>query len=219
MSAFANRGEAGRMLGERLRSMELSWPVVLGIPRGGIPIAVAAAEELPGAEAGVIVARKLGAPGQDELAIGAVASDGSYYLDSRLAHEVGASEQHINDVLEREREEAARRESQFDGSRISSLSGRTVVIVDDGVATGATAIAAIRSAKAAGAGHVVFAVPVGPPDTIKALRKEADTVIALREPSMFWAVGQFYQEFESVGDSDAVRMLEAFRRSARPTVD
>lgn len=219
MSIFANREDAGKLLGERLRTLELRRPIVLGIPRGGIPIAVAVGREIPEAQVGVVVARKLGAPSQPELAIGAVSANGAYFVDEPLARSVGANANYVNDELRRKQAEARRREEQFDGQRRPSLKERDVIIVDDGVATGATAIAAIRAVKAAGASFVCFAVPVGPPSTVRQLMLEADRIICLRQPEYFQAVGQFYQEFPEVPDDEAIRMLESVRAPACTVVD
>jgi putative phosphoribosyl transferase len=207
MSIFANREDAGKRLGEHLRSLELQRPVLLAIPRGGIPVAVAAAPVLKDAEIGVVVARKLGAPGRPELGIGAVTASGSYYLDQELARAVGATGAYVRDELQRQQAEALRRESKFDGHRRPPVKGRDAVIVDDGVATGATAIAALRAIRAAGARRVVFAVPVGPADTIQRLRFEADEVICLYMPEFFAAVGYYYEDFRPVDSDEAVRML------------
>lgn len=219
MSIFANREDAGKLLGEHLQTLELRRPVVLGIPRGGVPIAVAVGREIPEAEVDVVVARKLGAPGQPELAIGAVTANGEYFVDEPLARSTGASADYVHDELRRQQAEAQRREEQFDGRRRPDLAGKDVIIVDDGVATGATAIAAIRAIKAAGAGYVCFAVPVGPPTTIRQLTLEADEIICLFQPEDFGAVGQFYREFRDVPDDEAIRLLESVRASARTAVD
>jgi putative phosphoribosyl transferase len=219
MVMFQNRHEAGRQLGERLATLELEQPIVLAIPRGGIPVAVEAGKALEGAPVGVVVARKLGAPGHEELAIGAVTSNGSYYLDSLLARTVGASERYIEYVLHEQQAEAKRREVRFNGHRTPPVSGRNVIVVDDGIATGATAIAAIRAIKSAGAKFVCFAVPVGPADTVRALRSEADEVIALSEPADFWAVGMYYRDFRQVDDEECVRLLDSASAAAHPTPD
>ncbi len=209
MTYFTNREHAARELSERLERLNLSNPVILGIPRGGIPIAVTVARHLPHAEVGVIVARKLGAPGNPELAIGAVSANGAYVLDEPLARGVGASEQYIENEIRSQQAEARRREEQFDGNRRPALRGRNVIVVDDGVATGATAIAAIRAAKTAGARYVCFAVPVGPSHTIRELRSEADDVVCLHQPEQFWAVGQFYRHFDAVEDDEARRLFDS----------
>ena len=204
---FRNREEAGEQLAEALARERLEPPVVvLGIPRGGVPVAAKVAEVL-GAPLGVIVARKLGAPFQPELAIGAVAADGTLYLDRDIAEIAGADDAYIAKERIRQTREAREREARFNGARIGDVRGKTVVVVDDGIATGATAIAALRSLKARGAGRVVLAVPVGPPDTIRRLRQEADEVICLCEDPSFFAVGQFYEEFGQVDDDEVAALL------------
>ena len=206
---FRNRVEAGKRLAEALKRFEVERPVVLGIPRGGVPVAAEVARAI-GGDLGVIVARKLGAPGNPELAIGATTAEGAYYLDAQTAAMVGASDAYIAGERERQAREAARREALFDSHRRPPMKDRTVIVVDDGVATGSTAIASVRSVKAAGASRVVLAVPVGPPGTIEALKREADDVVCLHVDPQFWAVGQFYDEFEAVEDGEVIRILRSF---------
>jgi len=201
--------EAGKLLAEALKRFEVERPVVLGIPRGGVPVAAEVARAI-GGDLAVIVARKLGAPGNPELAIGATTAEGAYYLDAQTAAMVGASDAYIAGERERQAREAARREALFDSHRRPPMKDRTVIVVDDGVATGSTAIASVRSVKAAGASRVVLAVPVGPPGTIEALKREADEVVCLHVDPQFWAVGQFYDEFEAVEDGEVIRILRSF---------
>lgn len=211
MTLFTDRRDAGRRLGAELAARNFREPIVLGIPRGGVPVAaeVAAALDAP---LGVITARKLRAPYQPELAIGAVTADGVRWVNERLVREVAAG----GDYLERETayqaEEAARRERAFDGSRRPPVQGRTVILVDDGIATGATVLAAARSLRAAKAGHVVVAVPVGPPETIAALQSEADEVVCLSVEPDLLAIGQFYIDFTQVEDAEVIRQLDEFRK-------
>jgi predicted phosphoribosyltransferase/alpha-beta hydrolase superfamily lysophospholipase len=200
--------DAGRQLAEAIKELQPEHPVVLGIPRGGVPVAAEVARAI-GGELAVIVARKLGAPGNPELAIGATTAEGAYYLNSETAAMVGATDAYIAAERERQEREAARRESMFDSHRRPPLRDRTVVLVDDGVATGATAIASVRAAKAAGAARVVIAVPVGPPHTIEQLRREGAEVVCLHTDPLFWAVGQYYDEFEQVPDEEVIRILRA----------
>lgn len=210
---FRNREAAGEALAQELVRESFEPPVVvLGIPRGGVPVAAKVAEAL-GAPLGVIVARKLGAPFQPELAIGAVAADGTLYLDRDIAEIAGADDAYIEKERARQSEEARLREERFNGLRIGNVEGKSVIVVDDGIATGATAIAALRSLKARGAGRVVLAVPVGPPDTIRRLRDEADDVVCLYEAPTFFAVGQFYEEFGQVDDEEVASLLASFRAS------
>lgn len=206
---FRNRIEAGKQLADAIRKLGLERPIVLGIPRGGVPVAAEVARAI-GGDLAVIVARKLGAPGNPELAIGATTAEGVYYLDAGTAALVGASDAYVAEERERQSREAARREALFDSHRRPPLQGRTVIVVDDGVATGSTAIASVRAVKAAGALHVVLAVPVGPPRTIELLEREADEVVCLDVDPGFYAVGQYYDEFEQVPDAEVLRILQSF---------
>ncbi len=203
MVLFRDRVDAGKQLAKALQGRGIERPLVLAIPRGGVPVAAEVAEVL-GGELGVVVARKLGAPGQPELAIGAITSDGVCYLNERLVDETGARGRYLAEEQGRQAAEARRREEAFDGQMRPPAKGRDVIVVDDGIATGATAIAAVRSMKGAGARRVILAVPVGPPETIEKMRSEADEVVCVAVERDFWAIGQFYADFRPVED-DQVR--------------
>ena len=211
---FTDRIEAGERLAEVLVARRYEHPVVLGIPRGGVVVAAEVARAL-GADLGVVVARKLRAPGQPELAIGAVAARGAAWVDARLASLTGADDAYLEAEIERQSEEAQRREERFDGSDKPHLLDRTVIIVDDGIATGSTAVAAIRAMKSAGAAEVVLAVPVASPSAIERLSHEADEIVCLVEDPDFFAVGQFYVDFRQVDDDDVVYLLSALRRKPK----
>ncbi|MDZ7728872.1 MAG: phosphoribosyltransferase family protein [Dehalococcoidia bacterium] len=170
---YRDRKDAGRQLGEALREAGYADAVLLGIPRGGVIVAALAAEVL-GTHAGIIVARKVGAPGHSELGIGAVTSDGSAYIDRQLAADVGAGEDLIEERIAREVEEAKRREELY-GTVRPEVQGKTVVVVDDGLATGSTAIAAARAMRDRGAEYVVVAVPVGATQSMALLRRKRTT--------------------------------------------
>ncbi len=177
--------------------------VVLAIPRGGVVVAVPVAEALD-APLDVVVPRKLRAPSNPELAIGAVAP-GVQVVDDRLVHVLGVDEAYLRDEVARAEAEIARRTARYRNDRPPlALAGRTVVVVDDGVATGATAIAALRWARNAGAERVVFAAPVGPPDAVTRLGAECDEVVLVETPPGFGAVGEWYERFGQVSD-DQVR--------------
>lgn len=202
---FANRTEAGERLAARLRELGVDADVVLAIPRGGLPVARPVATAL-GVPLDVVVARKLGAPSNAELAIGAVADDGTLWLNDDLVGRLGVSESYLEDERERQAELAREKADRYD--RGTDLRGKRVVIVDDGVATGATTMACIRRVNTAGASHVTLAVPVGPPDTLEWLAREADAVVALEEPAGFGAVGAHYRDFQQVPDEEAVEYLQ-----------
>jgi predicted phosphoribosyltransferase/dienelactone hydrolase len=206
---YRDRKHAGQHLAAALKERGFENPVVLGIPRGGVPLAGEVAQELKG-ELGVVVARKLGAPWDPELAIGATTAIGATYINEAVAAEVGADKRYIEAETKKQIEEAKRREELFDGSRRPRIAGRTVIVVDDGIATGATAVAAVRALKAEDAERVVLAIPVGPPETVRKLREEADEVVCLDENPGFFAVGQFYAEFNPVEDEEVRRILDSF---------
>lgn len=211
MALFANRVDAARQLAQLLRKRGYEQPVVLGIPRGGVVISSEIAQQLD-ADHGVVVARKLGAPFQAELAIGAITASGATFIDSETVALAGVDDEYLERVKKEQQAEAQRREEEFDSRRRPAVEGRTVLIVDDGVATGCTAIAAIRAIKQEGARRVVFAVPVGPPHTIATLREEADEVIFLHEEPSFFAVGQFYKDFAPTTELDVHVILDEFER-------
>jgi putative phosphoribosyl transferase len=204
---FRDRVEAGRLLAERLESFRGEDVLVLGIPRGGVPVAAEVARDLDG-ELDVIVARKLGAPYQEELAIGAVTANGGRFLNEELIGEIGISPAYLEAVTAEERAEAAAREARFRGHRPPPrVKGRTVILVDDGLATGATMRAAVRSIRHQRPARLVVAVPVGSPEACATLRREADEVVCLDEPAFFFAVGQFYANFEQTQDEEVQALL------------
>ena len=188
--SFKDREEAGRRLAERLSYLRGRSVVVLGLPRGGVPVAFEVARAL-GAPLDVIVVRKLGVPWQPELAMGAIGEDGVGVINDEVVHITDVSNRELVTVEACERAELERRARRFRGSRPREpLEGRTVVIVDDGVATGSTARAACHVARAHGAARVVLAVPVAPPDWTSRFEGDADELIALETPEPFYAVGQ-----------------------------
>jgi predicted phosphoribosyltransferase len=205
---FADRTDAGRQLANELVERGVDADVVLAIPRGGLPLGRVVADALD-AQLDVIVASKIGAPGNPEYAIGAVGSDGSAWLDDEAIDRLGVDDAYVARERDHETRVAREKASTYRGEEPEpDLSGASVVIVDDGVATGSTAIAAIRLARASGAERVVLAVPVGPPDTVSDLEAEADAVVALRTPSRFGAVGAFYERFDQVSDEEAKAYLD-----------
>jgi predicted phosphoribosyltransferase len=208
---FRDREDAGHRLAARVAELELDDPVVLALPRGGVPVAAQVARVL-GAPLDVILVRKLGVPSQPELAMGALGEEGVRVLDRNLVARARVREAQLADVERRERDELARRARTYRGDRDPlPITGRTVVIVDDGLATGATARAAIAVARARGAGRVVLAVPVAPPETVAALRADADSVVSVETPAAMAAIGQWYDDFSQTSDAEVVAHLEGPR--------
>ncbi len=207
MRAFRDRIDAGERLAERVRHLAGESPVVLGLPRGGVPVAAQVARAL-GAPLDVIVVRKLGLPGQPELAMGAIGED-----DVRVANEqiMSLVDPTLVAAVERaERAELQRRlEVWRSGRPAVPLDGRTVVVVDDGIATGATAAVACQVARLRGAARVVLAVPVAPPEAVRDLAPIADEVVAVLTPTAFSAVGQWYQDFAPTSNDEVTRFLAA----------
>jgi putative phosphoribosyl transferase len=206
---FVDRHDAGRRLAERLRPLASEKTVVLGLPRGGVPVAFEVAQSLH-APLDVLLVRKLGVPFQPELAMGAIGEDGVRVLNDRVLAQVGVKADELRDTENRERLELKRRAERYRGRRPRvDLTGCTAILVDDGVATGATARAACEVARLHGASRVVFAAPIAPPSAIEQLRSEADEVIVLETPARFYAIGQFYADFSQTPDDEVVRLLAA----------
>jgi len=205
---FRDRDEAGRRLGELVRGRVERPAVVLGVPRGGVIVAVPVAEALQ-APLDVVVPRKLGAPGNQELGIGAVAP-GVVVLNDDLVRRLGVSEAYIEREAAEQHREVERRTSAFRGDRPPpEIAGRTVVIVDDGVATGGTVLASIAWARAQGPARVVLAVPVLPSSLLPKLGSVADDVLSLAAPRLFGSVGEWYDRFPQVTDEEVRAALAA----------
>ena len=208
---FRNRSDAGRRLANRLQFLRGEDVVVLGLPRGGVPVAAAVARAL-GAPLDVILVRKLGVPAQPELGLGAIGESGARVINPEVVRYAHVSEQQIAQVEDKERAELQRRAQRFRGDAPHvPLAGRTAVIVDDGIATGSTARAACQVARALGAATVVLAVPVAPPSADGALRGDADEVICLEMPERFLAIGEWYEDFAQTSDEEVVALLRAAR--------
>ena len=212
---FRDRTAAGRALARALRRYQGRNTLVLGIPRGGVTVAAAIARRLS-AGLDIVVARKLGAPMSAELAIGAVTADGGRYLNEEIIRELGVSRRFVAQVTAEQTREAQRREARLRGPRPKPpLEGRVVVVVDDGLATGATMRAAVQAVRAARPGRLVVAVPVGPLGTCAELRAEADEVVCLFELDPFWAVGLYYEDFRPVDDAEVQRILGKWQAGRR----
>jgi putative phosphoribosyl transferase len=205
---FRDRQEAGQLLAQALTFLkEKKDVIVLGIPRGGVVVAAEVARAL-GAPLDVYITRKIGAPFNPELAIGAIASSGDVVLDEDVIASLGISPDYVKRETERQRREIEQRLKQYRVDRpAQKLEGKTIVLVDDGVATGATTLAAIRALKKQKPAELILAIPVGPPDTIARLREEVDRLICLHTPPFFWAVGAFYEVFDQTSDEEVVRLL------------
>lgn len=204
--SYRDRRHGGQVLARYLAAYELVDPVVLGLARGGVPVAAEVAREL-GAPLRVTVARKIGAPGQPELALGAVTAEGPPSYDPWMLRAFHLNEEDLQVASERERAEARRREGLYQVGEPVSFAGRDAVLVDDGLATGATARAAIRMLRTGSPRSIVLAVPVGSPDAVEALRREADVVVCVLQPVAFRAVGQWYRDFGATTDEEILAIL------------
>ncbi|MFI8185037.1 phosphoribosyltransferase family protein [Actinacidiphila glaucinigra] len=215
---FTDRADAGRQLAERLRHLEFDNPIVLGLPRGGVVVAYEVAQALH-APLDVIVVRKLGVPYHRELGFGAIGEGGAKVLSDDIVRMGHVSRADIDTVEHREEAELARQAHRFrEGRPRTSPAGRTVLIVDDGVATGATALAACEVARAQGAARIVLAVPVASPQSLPALRHAADDVVCLSAPTAFFAVGEWYHDFSQTADDEVSGLLkQAAAREPRTT--
>jgi putative phosphoribosyl transferase len=208
---FYDRTDAGRRLAKLLKRKIQGLCIVLAIPRGGVVVGYEVAKEL-GCPLDVVISRKVGAPAQPELAVGAVAEDGAVFVDEEIARLVGVSRDYVERRAREELREVRRRAEEYRGGReMPDLSGKTVILVDDGLATGLTMMAAVHMARNKGAEKVVVAVPVSPPETVAKLRRHADEVICLETPTNFYAIGQFYDRFDQLTDEETNSILRKSR--------
>lgn len=206
---FIDRRDAGERLLERLKHETLVDPVVLAIPRGGVPVGAVVARGL-GCELDVLLSRKLRAPHQPELAVGAITEAGVVHMTRGLGEWAGVSEAYLEAERNRQLAEIERRRKMFRAIRPqASVAGRSVILVDDGIATGSTMIAAMHTLRAAAAGEIFVAVPVAPPERLDEIRAQCDKLVCLQSPLEFMAVGQFYERFDEVTDEEVCDLLRA----------
>jgi len=214
---FRNREDAALQLAQRLKPLELKAPVVLAVPRGGVVIGAVLAREL-GGELDVVLARKLRAPYQRELAIGAIGEDGAVYLDPAASRIEGVTEAYLQAERDRQVAEIEQRRRLFRSAAPAvDVTGRPVILTDDGIATGSTLFAALHVLAAQKPGEVVLAVPVAPPETLERFRAKCDRVVCLLAPEYLGAISQFYGDFTQVEDDEAVRLLRE-SRAVKPAV-
>lgn len=219
MSIFLDRSEAGQILAKKLEQLRTERPVVVALPRGGVPVGLEIARQLD-APLEVVVVRKLGAPGNAEYGFGAIAEDGSYWINEDAAQSVGATGETLKEIVHRETVEIKRRVEIFKpaGSTLR-VTGRTVILTDDGLATGVTAVAAARYLKNKGARKIILAVPVCAPDSARRLEAEVDEVICLERPENFYAVGAWYDDFAQLTDDEVLGILAMSRDGGKRAIE
>lgn len=209
---FKDRPEAGRRLAAALERYRDSGALVLALPRGGVPVAAEVAGRL-NAQFDLLLVRKIGLPGQPELAMGAVVDgvEPVVVRNESVIRAAGVSTDDFERVRQTEMREIERRRARYLGRRVPlDVAGRTVIVVDDGIATGATVRAAVGGLRQRGAGRIVIATPVAPPDAVAELRGEADEVVCLEQPADFGAIGYYYRDFRQLSDDEVIATLEAF---------
>lgn len=215
MALFRDRQDGGRALAEKLRHYAGTSSILLALPRGGVPVAAEAASSLS-LPLDVFIVRKLGVPGYPELAMGAISSGGVRVMNQDVVRGLGIPEDAIQAVVQSEAAELERREAAYRGTSAPlDVQGRTVILVDDGLATGATMLAAVQALRARHAARIVVAVPVGSPETCAMLAEEADEVVCATAPQPFFAVGYWYEDFAQTTDEEVQALLSP---SSRPKV-
>ncbi len=212
---FRDREDAARQLAAKLKGRALHDPLVLAIPRGGVVTGAVLAREL-GADLDVVLSRKLRAPGQPELAVGAVSEDGQVYLNEFARRYMESLEEYLEEERRHQMAEIARRKRLFRQVRPPApVAGRSVIVTDDGIATGSTVMAALQTVRTQGAREIIVAVPVASPDRLMEVGRWCDEVVCLLAPEEFWAIGEFYEDFRQVEDEQVVELLREFRPAGR----
>lgn len=215
MPLFKDREEAGKKLAQALDKFVGRQAVVLGMPRGGVVVATEVAQALD-APLDIVVTRKIGAPGEPEFALGAVTQEEEVIVDRQAAESVGATAEYLREEARKKKSEVRERMRSLRGDLpYPNLEGKIVIIVDDGIATGNSMRAAVQSVRRRGPKEVVVAVPVGPSEVVAEIAREGAQVVCLEQPSFFFAIGQFYNNFEQVDDSEVRRLLEVAREKRR----
>lgn len=215
ISHFANRRVAGRELALALTSLEIEDPIIFALPRGGVPLGFEVAKQLK-APLDILLVRKIGAPGHEEFGIGALVDGASpqVVIDERTAKLAGADDAYIEREVQRQLAEVERRREAYGSGLSHSPRGRSVIVVDDGIATGGTVKAALKALRMAGAARIVLAVPVAPRSAIAELRQYSDDIVCLAMPEPFYAVGAHYDDFSQTSDAEVIELLESARQWA-----
>lgn len=214
MDRFHNRKDAGEQLAQQLLPLKKENPLILAIPRGGVPVAVEVARRLQ-ADLDIMIVKKIGAPTNPELAIGAICEDGRPWLNSRIVGLLGIKTATLKHLADEKEEEVRSQARRLRGSRPPmSVTGRTVILIDDGIATGATTLAAIYLLRAQSPEKIIVATPVAPASSIEEIEKASDGVVCLKTPYPFYAVGDWYEDFPQVQDAEVLRLLQQQRPSA-----
>lgn len=213
ISHFANRRVAGRDLALALTSLEIEDPIIFALPRGGVPLGFEVAKQLK-APLDILLVRKIGAPGHEEFGIGALVDGASpqVVIDERTAKLAGADDAYIEREVQRQLAEVERRREAYGSGLSHSPRGRSVIVVDDGIATGGTVKAALKALRMAGASRIVLAVPVAPRSAIAELRQYSDEIVCLAMPEPFYAVGAHYDDFSQTSDAEVIELLESAKQ-------